>query len=149
MSKKTIFVALFIMLQLVFGAGVKAEAAVLSEQADINLGGGITVKSVNAKYMNVNFSVNSIGNSTSNVSVFGNANTTKISVTARLQWYNALSRSWENVTQWTETTPARTLTLNKSYTVSRHGSYRLSVTATVYSSSGKETTSQVSPTSIY
>lgn len=79
------------------------------------------------------------------VSAEGSDNVTKIMIQATLQKKSS-SGSWSKVKSWSQTTNGNSAVLEESYPVSS-GKYRVSATATFYTSSGKETGSDVSPES--
>ncbi|WP_050697549.1 hypothetical protein [Anaeromassilibacillus senegalensis] len=74
----------------------------------------------------------------------GSSNVTKITIQATLQKESS-SGKWSTVKSWSQTFSGNIAELEKSYPVSS-GTYRVSATATFYTSSGKEVGSDTSGT---
>lgn len=77
------------------------------------------------------------------VSAEGSDNVSKITIQATLQ--KKTSSGWSNVKSWSDTTNGNSAVLEESCSVSS-GTYRVSTTATFYTSSGRETGKDTSST---
>ena len=73
------------------------------------------------------------------VAIIGKAGTTKVTATMKLQRYDIHANVWADVKTWNGSSNSSALTMNKSYSLPRKGSYRCWVTARVYYNSNSET----------
>lgn len=141
MLKKTL--ALVCTFCLLFAMGTQAMAATVKQEID-----SVVADEIQPRYNNIMdlYAELTINNGTADVYVYaeGSDKVTKITIQAILQKKSS-SGSWSNVKSWSETTSGNTATLEKSYPVSS-GTYRVTATATFYTSSGKEVGSDTSST---
>lgn len=142
MLKKTL--ALVCTFCLLFTMGAQAMAAT-SVELDTD---SVIAEQIQPRYTDILdvYAEMTISEGTADVYVFakGSVNVSKITIQAVLQKKTS-SGSWSTVKSWSGTTSDNTATLDKSYPVSS-GTYRVSATATFYTSSGKEVGSDTSGT---
>lgn len=141
MLKKTL--ALVCTFCLLFTMGTQAMAATVEQEID-----SVVSDEIQPRYTDIFdlYAELTINNGTADVYVYaeGSDNVTKITIQAILQKKSS-SGSWSNIKSWSETTSGNFAVLDKSYPVSS-GTYRVSATATFYTSAGKEVGSDTSST---
>ena len=136
------------------GSGIKVEAASINPETkyESNVASckpGNIIKSINSNRISMILDISESGIAESTVRVTGKSNATKISIKANLQMYDTKSKSWTNITQWTDSVNARMLSLRKKYTLSKKGRYRTQITVEVWSGTIRETINRFTPERTY
>lgn len=145
-SKKLLAGVVLVLFVGMFGTvlTVKAKGAITDSGVE-----PITVNSVYISNARAGLSISSKGVASVSAGVVGRPTVNRIEAKVRLQKYNSSSRQWVTVKYWDGSSQGDYYSMTKSYTVSNKGSYRVMMTASVFSNGKVETTTATSGTSIY
>ena len=109
----------------------------------------ILVMSSNVSSSVAGLSISSDGKASVSASVIARIGISKIEAVVKLQKYNKSTDSWEKVKKWEETVNSPSYSVDKSYSLSSHGTYRVKLTAKVWNGGVAETVTKTSAQKVY
>lgn len=144
-------VVLMLTTALVVGGGFMPSLETKAMQVGDSVSELAVGRSVNHASIVSNLQISSSGVATATASVTGKmGKTTKISLSAVLQKYNASSKSWSGVKTWTKSAEGKmSVGMVNDYQLKSSGKYRLKLTSKVWNKSDCESVVTYSTTKTY